>query len=605
MYRGIAEKAYSQPLNKLFLRGSEDLTYGQIIESIEKLSTLFIEKKVSKGSWVLVSVRSPARFSEIVLALLSNSIGVNIVDPDLTAHEAQNLIENSKPAFIIIDSGLPEKWRLDQLAERPEILFTVLTAPKKGLLGKMLGGRKSGADNTGNNYPAIILDKNRTLPQAHTDRETPGYIVNTSGTTSDPKGVMISVRSYLNTLGCRSKKYSISDESRILNVLSVFAGDGLGQGPLLSFYNGCTWVRPAEFQSKTLPFILDSIYTCHVTHFITVPVMISLICKLGEEYIDSFREESLQMVLSTAALLPKELWHEFEKKFGVELTNQYGLTECSVGIYSGPDMQSRKVGTVGKPYNCEVKILDENDSPCLPNEPGELWMTSASLMDGYLFNASATEEIIVDGWLKTGDIACRDEDGFISIVGRSKQMISFAGHTLNPLEISEAIETLSGVREVSVFGQSRGDWGEVPIAVIVKEPGSSINAEDVLTYCRERLIEYKLPRKVIFIDALSRSANGKIAHKKLASLRKDASSTSGQGLEEKIYEIARTCFRTTQRLNSEDNAATVSGWDSLAHMELVLRIEKEFGIRFEAREIMVIESLGQMIELANIKVGNG
>ena len=232
-------------------------------------------------------------------------------------------------------------------------------------------------------------------------------------------------------------------------------------------------------------------------------------------------------------------------------------------------------------------------------------MTSASLMDGYLFNASATQEVIVDGWLKTGDIAGRDEDGFISIVGRSKQMISFAGHTLNPLEISETIETLSGVREATVFGLTRGDWGEVPVAVIVKEQGSSISAEDVLTHCRERLIEYKLPREVIFTEALPRSANGKIIHKKLVSLLEDASSTSAQGLEDKIYNIARACFRTNQRLKPEDNAATVSGWDSLAHMELVLKIEKEFGIRFEAREIMVIESLGQMIELANTKVGNG
>ncbi|MGA8259165.1 MAG: AMP-binding protein [Arenicellales bacterium] len=603
MNRGFSTEACEQAVGKVFLQGSETVTYGQLLERIEKLATCYRSAKLEPGDRVLLAVASPARFSELFLSLLVNGLCAVIANPIATSPEVHHLIEQTTPRSLIIDHDLVDKWNLGEDGAASNLLFTVSADRKQGLLGRLLGGRGDGAVENADQYPALADRLERTRPPGSLDDSLTGWIIHTSGTTSDPKNVAVSRRALLNTLRCRSEKFSVTPDSKILNVLSLSQGDGLGQGPLLAFYNGATWVRPAEFQQRTLPVILDSIYTHRVTHFITVPVMMSLMMRLGDEERDCFDTGDFELVVSTAAALPETLWRAFEEAYGVEVTNLYALSECTTALFAGPDAASRRVGSLGRPYGCEIRIEPlAGQATGGPRQAGELWLRSASLMDGYLNNDRATSQCLVDGWLKTGDLVERDDEGFVWLTGRVKDMINFAGYSLNPSEIAEALESHPTVLEAAVAGVNHDEWGEIPVAVVVCRSGADTTVRDLMAHLRARLTEYKLPREIVFAESLPRTANGKLNAGVLLELYRKKSPAASGGWNERIVSIAQACFRTGEALEPDASPATVSGWDSLAHMEMILAVEREFSIRFTTKEIMTVETLGELTELVGRKL---
>lgn len=600
MSQGFSSRAREQSSNRIFLQGSETVTYGQLFERIEKLTTWYRSAGLEAGDRVMIAVASPARFCELFLSLLLNGIGAVIANPLATSREARQLIEQTAPSGLIVDHELTGKWHLESPAN-PDgaVLLEVAADRKQGLLGRLLGNRGGTASEDAGDYPALIDGLDRTPPREPVDDSLTGWIIHTSGTTSDPKNVVASRRALLNTLRCRSEKFSLDAESRILNVLSLSQGDGLGQGPLLAFYNGATWVRPAEFQQRTLPAILDAIYTYKVTHFITVPVMMSLMMRLGDEHRDCFDTREFRLVVSTAAALPESLWHDFERTYGVEVTNLYALSECTTALFCGPDPATRRVGSLGKPHGCEIRIVEPGGDA---SGSGELWLRSDSLMDGYLNNEEGTSRCLVDGWLRTGDLVRRDEDGFVWLTGRLKEMISFAGHSLNPGEIAEALQSHPGVAEAGVTGVDHAEWGEIPVAVVVPRAGAELQASELMDHCRSLLTEYKLPREIIFADSLPRTANGKLAAGALRDLYHREQPVDGPDWHDRIVSIAQSCFRTAQALEPDASPSTVAGWDSLAHMELILAVERAFSVRFTTAEIMTVETLGGLTDLVGRKL---
>lgn len=598
---GLSHKGFKQTAKKIFLQGEEVVTYGQLQERIEKLTQFFADNQINPGDTVLLAVGSPARFAEIFIALLVNGIGVAVGNPQSTHNETQALIENVNPDFLIVDEALIKAWQLNE----SQIALVVKSQQRATLLGKMLGKRKPEAsDSDTRSYPQLLEGLSRQHPQEPTDNSGIGYLVTTSGTTSDPKNVLASRRSYLHTLKCRSEKFKINEDSKVHNILSLSHGDGIAEGPLLNFYNGSTWVRPSEFQQKNLPHILDAIYTHHVTHIFLVPVMMSLILRLGKDYQDCFNYDHLQVVVSTSALLPEPLWQEFENTFQVQVSNLYSLTECTVGLFSGPDAESRQVGSIGKPFGSAIRIVKSDGELAGIGESGELQLQSASMMDGYLNNPEATALCFDDDWFKTGDLAQENAEGFVTIMGRLKQMISFAGHSINPAEIVEALESHASVLEAAVIGIDQENWGEIPVAIVTLDNTQQLDKLDLIDFCRLRLSEFKLPREIILTEALPRSPSGKLNGKRLVELYHNNKQSSDGDLPTRILSIAQNCFRTKQQLTSSDTPLTVNGWDSLAHMQLILAIENELSVKFTTKEIMTLENLGDLIELVKGKLAD-
>jgi acyl-CoA synthetase (AMP-forming)/AMP-acid ligase II len=225
---------------------------------------------------------------------------------------------------------------------------------------------------------------------------------------------------------------------------------------------------------------------------------------------------SLRWVQSGAAPLPVNLIQQYAD-LNIDVHQIYGLTECCgpACVISAEDALS-KIGSTGKAFfHTNVKVVDGNGDICPPGEQGEVWMSGKHIMIEYWNNPGATRESITeDGWFRTGDVASVDEEGFIYIHDRIKDMIISGGENVYPAEIENVILSHPQVSEVAVIGQASDKWGESPFAVVVKKT-DQLQEADVLKFCDGKLAKFKLPKAAVFIDVIPRNANGKVLKREL------------------------------------------------------------------------------------------
>ena len=207
------------------------------------------------------------------------------------------------------------------------------------------------------------------------------------------------------------------------------------------------------------------------------------------------------------------------KLTGQYLLEGYGLTECAPLVSVNPHDIDYHSGSIGLPVpSTEAKLVDDDDNEVPPGQPGELCVKGPQVMLGYWQRPDATDEIIKDGWLHTGDIAVMDDEGFLRIVDRKKDMILVSGFNVYPNEVENVIASMPGVLEVGVVGVPSAKSGETVKAVIVrKDP--ALTADDVKKYCRTQLTGYKMPREIIFVDSLPKTAVGKILRRELKDIQ--------------------------------------------------------------------------------------
>lgn len=196
-------------------------------------------------------------------------------------------------------------------------------------------------------------------------------------------------------------------------------------GPVVAFISGATVYRPGRFRIADLPELMITVRRERITHFIVVPTMLSLMMRLDEKYNDSFKASDLRVLRSSADLLDPTLWRAFERRFDVAVTNSYGLTEtvCEA-LYCGPAAETKRIGTIGKPIDCEARVVDDSGNDVPAGEAGELWVRGSNVMKGYFRQPEATAAVLKHGWYHTGDLARVDTDGFFAIVGRKGQSSS-------------------------------------------------------------------------------------------------------------------------------------------------------------------------------------
>jgi long-chain acyl-CoA synthetase len=189
----------------------------------------------------------------------------------------------------------------------------------------------------------------------------------------------------------------------------------------------------------------------------------------------------------------------------------YGSTEAGIVTDIRPEDLLRKPGSVGLPFpQMDIELRRADGTLAEPGEPGELFCRGPTLFSGYWNRPEATAETLVDGWVTVGDIATRDDDGYISIVDRKKDMVVTGGMNVYPREVENVISRLPGVREVAVVGRPSREWGESLHAFVVAQGNAEPSAETIIAACRERLTGYKVPRTISFIPELPRNAGGKV-----------------------------------------------------------------------------------------------
>jgi len=470
------------------------LTFGEIDTTTNRIANRLRDMGIKKGDRVAQYVpNSP----ELVYTTVSSfKLGAIVVPMNIAFKEAEisYLLRNSEAKAIVTDTErLPVLERV--LKDLPALEHVVVI------------------DSQGEKYiPFSQLSENGDNRELNTEinDDDGAFIFYTSGTTGRPKGALLTQRSVTSNLKALREAWRWTEDDLFLLTLPMFHIHGLGVGLCGSLYNGCSTIIKNKFDAAD---VLNTIQNRKVTLFMGVPTMYFRMLEV--ENCAGYDVSSMRLFVSGSAPLSKELFAKCHKTLGHRILERAGMSESMMN-YSNPYDRERRPGTVGFPLpGVEARIVDENFQDLPVNTEGEIVIKGPNLLKEYWRNEEATRNSFVDGWFKTGDICKRDADGYISIVGRSKDIIISGGVNLYPREIEEVIESIPAVKEAAVVGVSDEEFGEAVKACVVLEDGEELSDDEVIAYCRERLASFKKPKHVEFLDALPKNAMGKIVKDRL------------------------------------------------------------------------------------------
>jgi len=340
--------------------------------------------------------------------------------------------------------------------------------------------------------------------------DDPAIMFYTSGTTGNPKGVILTHRNFCFGGPNIAQNYGLLESDITIAVLPLVHVFCVASPFFGSLSSGGSVVVLERFKPD---LVFEAIERYKVTWFPGVPTMFTyLLNGLPENRHDL---SSLRMGLSGGASLPVEVLREWEEKFKANIIEVYGLTESTGLVTANPVYGTRKAGSIGIAVSgVTVKIVDKKGNELPLRGIGELIFRGPNATKGYFKLPEETTEKIRDGWVYTGDHAWRDEEGYFYIVGREKELIISGGYNIYPREIEEVLHSYLGINEVAVVGVSDPLKGEVPKAFVTIKQGFKVKEEELLNYCKKNLAPYKIP-KITFMDELPKTTTGKIMKKEL------------------------------------------------------------------------------------------
>lgn len=358
-----------------------------------------------------------------------------------------------------------------------------------------------------------VLDAAGEAPEAEVADDDLAVLCYTAGTTADPKGVMLTHGNLLANLEQLQSVPALAGAESDVVLLSI---------PLFHIYamNAALNLMLREGATAVLVDRFDPVETLRLVerHRVTVlygvPQMFQAWLAVAAQ--QEFDLSSVRLAVSGAAPLDPATLDAFRDRFGVTIWEGYGLTETAPVVTTNALGDVAKGGSIGRALpGLEVRLLDEDGTDVIDGDPGEVLVRGPNVFRGYWKKEEETRAAFLEDWFRTGDIAYRDEDGYLHLVDRSKDLVIVSGFNVFPREVEEAIATIPDVAEVTVIGVPDERTGEAIKALVVRTPGSLLTEDDVIDHCRDSLARFKLPREVEFMDALPRHVTGKVLRRRL------------------------------------------------------------------------------------------
>jgi long-chain acyl-CoA synthetase len=492
----IRRHATRRPHAVALRHGERERTYADLDQRSNRLARALLARGVSAGTRVAYLDRSAPEIVELLFA--ASKVGAVLVPLNwrLAAPELGAVLADARAPVLIAGPS----YRA--LAQR--VLERLSPAPDLIVVGE---------------------DYERWL-EAHEPRDPGGrgaagdVIVQmyTSGTTGVPKGVL-TTHGNLAVTAQTSLRWAFDERSVSLTPLPMFHIGGIGWA-YCGLWHGATTVLVSDFDAAD---VLDVIEHQRVTNAVLVPTMLQLLTAVpgaGERDYSALRSIAYGAAPITTPVLKASL-----RTFGCALFGLYGLTETTGGVIAlepedhdpgGP--REHLLRSAGRPYPwVELKIVDPVSAEALPpRSVGEVWLRGPNVTPGYFNRPAETAAALApDGWLRTGDGGYVDEEGYLFLTDRIKDMIVSGGENVYPVEVEEALAQHADVADVAVIGVPDGHWGEAVKALIVPRAGAQPTPEDLIAFARERLAGYKLPRSVEFVDGFPRTPSGKVLKREL------------------------------------------------------------------------------------------
>ena len=565
----------------------EDRTwlYADLREAIDCHCGLFDDRGLKPGDRVAIVTADDWLAATLFCAAMLDGLVPFVVSPDAGQARIGGILRLAEPGLIVTDpSRCDENWAQGAGVSVPD---DPAQADFDEDMGQFPLDRATG--------PA-----SHRSPRCDSRAGDTAFVLFTSGTMANPRGVRLSHGNLAAQLADIARVVQLDHGSRLFNALTLAHTDGLIQGPVLCAFAGAVLVRAARFRVSRLEQNLTLIKQQNVSHFLSVPTVYAMIDRFAgrDDYFDA---SGFRMMISTAAPLHPDLWERLETRFAKPVVNEYGMTETVAATHFAgdfPEMGDRF--TNGRPVGCVAEIRDETGAPVPDGQQGVLWIKGPQVFQGYFKDPDRSGRVLVDGWFNTQDLAIRSATGSFTICGRQTTAINSGGFLVLPEEIDEALLGCPKVHESQTIGVPDPDFGAIVVSLVVAD--ADVTDTDLATHCRNRLEHWKVPKHFVRVPEIPRGQNGKpmlgaasdIVNARLCAPPQDVSGT--------VLDVAARVFLADRAgLEPGMTPEDIPGWDSFAHTVFALEIEKQFGIRLRAREVLGIDRLSDAIALVTAR----
>jgi long-chain acyl-CoA synthetase len=474
---------------------NEETTYGALREQVAAARGGLAGLGLGRGDRVALLIGNNHYF--VVAYLAVTGIGAIAVplNPTSPANEIEReLIAVSAVAVIIGPTALPS-WRNVQPAGLPALKHVIVAE-----------GELAGATSLDD------LKQSGPVPVVEVEPDDIAVMIFTSGTAGSPRAAMLSHGNLLaNIEQATSADGGMMPTDVVYGVLPMFHIFGLNVVLGIALSAGATVVLVQRFDPSTA---LETIRDRAVTIVPGAPPLWIAFSMFDDAPSDAFA--TVRTASTGAAKMPEEAIRRLADRFGLSLEEGYGLTEASPVVTSSRGIPP-KVGSVGRVLDgIDVRIVDENGEDVLDGDAGEIWVHGPNVFKGYLDDAETTARVLTaDGWLRTGDIAVTDDDGYLYLIDRAKDLIIVSGFNVYPKEVEDVLTEYPGVAECGVIGVPHPHTGEAVKAFVVAAPGVALDEDALIDHCMEELARYKCPSKILFVDQLPRNVSGKLLRREL------------------------------------------------------------------------------------------
>jgi long-chain acyl-CoA synthetase len=450
--------------------GTRSLTNAGLLERVRAVRRHLDELGIGAGDVVALKLRNRVEFVVLLFACWRLGATVTPVNPSLTEAEVMQQLEASGARLLVVEDG----------ARAPDAVATLAVGN--------IYAKRPGWDG-----PPLV------------DPSALALLVFTSGTTGVPKGVMLDHANLdaMAEMGLRALHIGPGD--RCLLILPLFHVNGIVVSVLMPLLAGASVAIAERFDPNTF---FNAVEHHRPTFFSAVPTIYTLLAALPDDVRPD--TSSVRFGICGAAPASAELLGRFEARYGFPLVEGYGLSEATCAATINPVTGERRAGTVGIAFpGQQIRIIDQAGTEVATGVDGQVTIAGPNVMRGYLGRADETARVIVDGWLHTGDIGHLDADGYLTLVGRSKDMITRGGENIYPKEIEDVLTSDPTVLEAAVIGVPDDKWGETVAAYVQPRPDHTIKPEALQALCARNLAGYKRPTTITVMDAIPKNAVGK------------------------------------------------------------------------------------------------
>jgi len=493
----LHQRADKRPNNPFLLSeaNSCQFTYAQFETAVDRAASMLAAHGIGKGDAVSLLMPNSAEYIIAYFACWKLGALAGPVNSLLKEHEIEFVMNNSEAKAALVHSEFRE--RIDNIKKNLLHLRSVITFDNEAEATREFEDGGS---------------TNLNLADVHQDDDA--IIIYTSGTTGKPKGCLLTHGNVIANARQISQWLNFTETDRLLTIMPLFHMNAVSVTTMSALYaGGSTVISPKFSASKFWNIVADY----QVTSFGSVATMLSMLLNMYPNGVPAgLKTNQLRFAMCGSAPVPAEVMKKFEETFNCPVIEGYGLSESTCRSTFNPPDERRRPGSCGMPIGNEMKVVDEDDNEVPDGQLGEIVLRGENILKGYFKDPEANEDAFRGGWFHTGDVGYRDKDGYFYIVDRKSDMIIRGGENIYPREIDEVLYEHPAVAAAATIGIPDPLYGEEVTAFIVLKDGRRISAEDLITFCRERLADYKCPKSIHFVSEIPKGPTGKLLKRELA-----------------------------------------------------------------------------------------